>query len=450
MNRKFSRIKAAGSAALAALLLFVSPQVANPAPVDNDIIRVGLTRFLKSVQQLTITCPDGLYASSSKDAQSLLTLQGDSPLAAQVLNTGISIKGPDGTALSAGASLYVRSHSDNAILEISSPGQKNRKYRGAFEINFKSGALQVINVVKIDDYLMGVVPVEMPANYPEEALKAQAVAARTYALKDKNKHLSSGFDLCDTTHCQVYDGVAAEKSRSTQAVTDTRRMVLTYNNELASTMYSADCGGATRDYSEICPNGNFPYLCGVIDPDDIPRTCWEKTYSISEMQNELVKAGIQEAKELQKLSVSRVSDSGRVASVDIISGDATKTISSEKLRSVLGADAIKSTLFTIECSTDTITFKGKGWGHGIGLCQTGAKYLATAPHNYTFEQILTHYFPGTSITLINDTASLGAGPKQKEPLKPVAAAKTTAEQGNHDQSKSGVMLDVRVKAPNSL
>jgi len=283
-------------------------------------------------------------------------------------------------------------------IEVSADG-RTRAYRGAVEVVIDSGGLRLVNVVSVEDYLLGVLPAEMSENCPEEALKAQAIAARTYAVRNKGRHSQRGCDLCDTTHCQVYEGVLGERARCTRAVVDTKGLVLTYDGELAHVMYSADCGGITENYADLRPDRSLPYLRGVSDPEEIIHRSWEKTYTIEQLADELRGGGIPDAEGLKGIRVAQRSSSGRALSMEITGSNGVKTVDGARLRSILGPAVIKSTLFEIKTDTDgVITFTGKGLGHGVGMCQVGAIALAKPPHNYGFDRILAHYFPGTQLS----------------------------------------------------
>ena len=207
----------------------------------------------------------------------------------------------DAGPIDVGASVTIAPADPTGIITIETPGHAARKYRGAVEVDLTGEAIRLINVVGVEDYLLGVLPSEMPESYPTEALKAQAIAARTYLLSNTNKHTSQGFDLCDGTHCQTYGGVLAEKTTTTPAVMATRGQVLMYDGRPASVMYSTDCGGITRDYSDIQP---VPYLRGVTEPEDIKHITWQESFMLRDLEKKLVKAGVKEAAGLKSMAVA--------------------------------------------------------------------------------------------------------------------------------------------------
>lgn len=144
---------------------------------------------------------------------------------------------------------------------------KQKWYKGTIHIINNNGNMTVINDVGIEDYVRGVTPAEMPSSWNMEALKAQAIAVRSYAIANLGKHASQGFDLLDSTMDQVYNGVLAETSATNKAVDETKGLVLTYNNKIISTMYSASAGGQTKSALQAWGN-DIPYLQSVKSFDD--------------------------------------------------------------------------------------------------------------------------------------------------------------------------------------
>lgn len=286
-------------------------------------------------------------------------------------------------------------------------GIKKYNYSGEMEFTCKGGTILPVNIVDIEDYIKGVVAFEMSNAYPIEALKAQAVTARNYSLTNLNKHKSEGYDLCDTTDCQVYRGYNAQYTNVIRAVEDTRGKVLTYNNQLASTFYGASSGGYTEAASAIW-NGNLPYLLSKADPfesDGWP--AGNLTFSGNDISTKLKQKGyITAADTFNKIDTDSMKKdaSGRVSSLDIIYTDkngvmSRKTLTKEAPRTFL---SLPSALYTVTYTPETnqYVFSGKGYGHGVGLSQVGAKNRANA--GQTFDQILSFYFDSTSIADMNN------------------------------------------------
>ena len=166
---------------------------------------------------------------------------------------------------------FYKIDSDNIVLKIEKEGfvsVKNKWYRGLLMIQNKNGKLTVINNVNIEDYIKGVLPSEMPSGWESEALKAQAIAARSYALANLGKRAKLGYDLNDTTEDQVYGGATAETQKTNQIVENTKGLVLIYDYKIIPAYYSASAGGQTINASSAWGNKDLPYIRSVPSYDD--------------------------------------------------------------------------------------------------------------------------------------------------------------------------------------
>lgn len=270
-------------------------------------------------------------------------------------------------------------------------------YRGYIAILKRTG-LTVVNYVLVEDYLYGVVPKEMPPSWNVEALRAQSVAARTFALKNRKRHSAEGFDLCSTSHCQVYEGMPAEMRTTTEAVDSTRGEVLFYKGAIMDALFHTDSGGMTES-SEYVWGSPVPYLRAVAEVQ-MQTQPWNRTVSMSEFAQKLEKNGraIGTLKEvrLSPLTVGKGSSdrspSGRVRSAEFVGTKGRITLSGNELRSIF---SLPSTLFSIRIGKTDINFSGYGSGHGLGLSQWGAQALADKGKSY--KDILFHYY--TDVTL---------------------------------------------------
>jgi stage II sporulation protein D len=332
-----------------------------------------------------------------------------------------------------------------------------KPYRGEIEvlISPNDGKLSVVNVINTEDYIYGVVPKEMQASWPMEALKAQAVAARTFAKRNLGRYAAEGFDLVDTPMSQAYGGLASEQPRTTEAVIATRSQVLTYQGALASTFYHASSGGHTEN-SNIIWNGPYiAYLRGVPDFDAVPQNPhfgWERTFTLEEAASTLVtnKFGVGVLKAIQPSGT--MGASGRPSHWTISGSTQTVKLTAEQLRwtfglrssarSILvklggyvhpthavgradlvhvvgaGGTAIRRTVNgssvvgaganAVPIAAPAVTLvgglawqepgirmTGGGWGHGVGMSQWGAYGMSVQGKTYT--EILTHYYQGTKV-----------------------------------------------------
>lgn len=289
-------------------------------------------------------------------------------------------------------------------------GPKWQTYRGTLTVSGKpDGTLQAVNTVPLEDYLYGVIPAEIGSNVPLEAMKAQAVAARTYALKNRGKFAAEGFDLDDTTRSEGYVGVSGETPLSDAAVDGTRGQVLTYQGQLIDAPYSTDSGGMTA----CDTNGDCPYLQAVRDapsadgPDyacDGKYHTWSKTFTQDELAQALAKDPRTQVARFVSLGIDGYDASGRITTATVAGADGTmKTVTGPQLRQILGYDVLRSTKVTLTITaTGDYQFDGKGWGHGLGMSQDGAVSMASAPYRKSYKEILQHYYVGTKI--VSDSA----------------------------------------------
>ena len=418
-----------------------------------DTLRIGLTCFRRDTKQITVIASSDFSINKTGTSDKIASSTNLTHITLEAGSSEIVLKRDNGATANVGESVIVIPTDPNAIITLDSP-YRSMQYRGTIEVSIRGVALKLVNIVRLEDYLLGVVPAEMPSTFPQEAIKAQTIAARTYARNAIKRHKADGYDLCDSEHCQVYGGALKERAKTTKAALATNGMVLTYNGQLIDAMYSADCGGTTQSFGESYCVDEVPYLCVVAEPADIQHTCWEKTCTLIELADKLTKAGIVEAAGLRSIKVVKTSSSGRVSSIEIAGEKAAKVISGAKLRTLLG---LKSILFTVECLEDgTVSIKGKGYGHGIGMCQMGAKALADVPFNYTFDQILGHYYPGTKIMQGSGSASTSTIANNTENTKSQVLFSQTVKVDNvptipkkkpTKSNTTGIDFDVRVKAP---
>lgn len=329
------------------------------------------------------------------------------------------------------------------------------RYYGGFEYQrVTGGAINVINVVAMDDYVKGVIPWEMSSDWPLEALKAQAVCARTYAAC-QTKHRSQGFDICATTHCQVYQGTAASSSYSDSAVDQTAGQCLYYNGQIVQeAVYYSSNGGASEDSVNVWGN-EVGYLKGKIDPYEgqiasrISKYNWSTTYTVAELTNLLSSKGYGVGT-VKNMYVSAYTDMGNVYSVTFVGTSGTKTITREACRSVLNLRSQRFTItggaggsgYSVNESGESVdagsmrvidgsgstasiagsayvitssgtaalgqgtaatggtgsgsfTITGSGYGHNVGMSQWGAYAMANLGR--TYREILQFYYTGVTI-----------------------------------------------------
>ena len=326
----------------------------------------------------------------------------------------------------------------------------DRTYPGIIEIRVDhSGLLMSLTELPLELYLEGVVPAEMSSTFPIEALKAQAVAARSELLsKIGLKHPNDPFDLCAHVHCQAYSGCSHYDELASKAVKQTHGQVLILDGKVAEAVYSACCGGHTEDKVNVWQPPDSPHLKGrwdITSDKDIPKKLdlsretdiekwismrpaawcnpaayedlpgsllnaekyfrWEVTYSRRELEDIIRRKSSEDIGNLIDIVPLKRGNSGRLMEIEILGTMHNLRIQRElNIRNILSPKYLYSACFTITVEEGAdgrpINFilRGAGWGHGVGMCQVGAGVMAAKGHN--FKQILTHYYPGTTVEKI--------------------------------------------------
>ena len=295
-----------------------------------------------------------------------------------------------------------------------------KRYRGQLSISQSDSGRLVVNTLSMDDYLRGVVPLEIGNRTAAEfaAVQAQAVAARTYAYK--NLHPSRAFDMYATVQDQVYGGVDAEKPQSDSAIATTSDVLVLYNGQPIVTPYHSTCGGSTAAVTEVWySQPDEPYLRPVSDRipgtdhyycDPSPRFSWTQNFDAAGLRAVMEKY-LSVYTNAPKSGLGRITDireagrtpSGRVAALIVQTESGSYTLRGNDVRFVLRNPAgatLNSTFFTFSeeksgGEVSSLVINGRGYGHGIGMCQWGAIGRARAGQN--FRTILETYYPGTTI-----------------------------------------------------
>lgn len=255
--------------------------------------------------------------------------------------------------------------------------------------------LLVINELELEEYVKGVVPAEMNATWHHEALKVQAIAARTYALYQMRQAVKKDFDVLSTTKDQVYQGRNGLNAAVSRAVDQTRNLVLVHGDAPIFAAYHSTAAGPTEDAMYVW-SMDLPYLKGVECPFDMesPNYQWRTDVSVAQLERRLREEGFPVGV-IATIDPATYSKSGRVAQIRILHSDGELYLRGEDLRRVVGYTMLASTQFDLEMSGLQIRFAGRGAGHGVGLCQWGAKELAEG--GYSAETILRYYYPGTEL-----------------------------------------------------
>ncbi|WP_447977683.1 SpoIID/LytB domain-containing protein [Candidatus Nitrospira bockiana] len=259
----------------------------------------------------------------------------------------------------------------------------------------RPAGLLVVNELDVEEYVKGVVPAEMNAAWHPEALKVQAVAARTYALYQRMMNGGREYDLVAGTQDQVYRGRQGVDERVQQAVEATRGLILTHDNAPILAAFSSTAAGPTEDAFYVWSK-DLPYLKGVDCPFDMnsPYYQWRVELPVHELERSFRKQGIPIGT-IVSLTPYLYSPAGRVDKIRILHSQGELILRGQDFRKAVGYSLVPSTQFEVEALGRHLVLSGRGSGHGVGLCQWGAKELAE--QGYGFETILRYYFPGTDL-----------------------------------------------------
>lgn len=263
-------------------------------------------------------------------------------------------------------------------------------YAGTIDVWRGENGLYIVNELPLEEYIRDVVAAEVNPEWDMEALKAQAVVSRTYALYQKSQNGNSLYHLASSVINQVYKGKNSD-SRVAYAVLSTAGEVLTYDGKIIEALYHSTCGGKTEKPEEVFGKSS-PYLTSVESTCDLsPYAVWERTIGLEEIEKALKMTGI------QGITVVSYTATNRVKQLSIATKDDTVTINATDFRKALGWSRLPSTNFSMNRIGDEIIFSGKGYGHGVGLCQWCA--LKMAREGKTYREILSFFYPGTSIQI---------------------------------------------------
>jgi stage II sporulation protein D (peptidoglycan lytic transglycosylase) len=277
-----------------------------------------------------------------------------------------------------------------AFMQVNGKG-----YRGTIEIVPFDKGLLIIDELPLEDYLVGLINCEISSQWPIEAIKAQAVVARSYALFQMEARKNAPYQLESSVLDQVYDGCDIEDSRAARGVKETAGEVLTFDDRIIQAFYHSNCGGHT-EASENVWGYPLPYLQGVVCNYCLTSGAvkWEQSISLRKLESQLKSSGYQISR-LTDLVPGRRNRSGRLSDLVLVSAKGLQTVPATAFRKAIGYSVIKSTNFEVKISGDNVIFTGVGYGHGVGLCQWGAKQRAE--DGFDYREILSYYYPGTTL-----------------------------------------------------
>lgn len=430
--------------------LFV-PLPAQAAETGNQV-KIGLKYSSTAVSAITLRSESGFQLATVHAAgwEEGMPLPGYSVVTVAVEHGAITLRDLEGVLLAAdlGKTTCVMPLEKNKPIQV-----ENTAYRGGimFYPNANS-AMNIINYLSMTEYLYGVLPAEIPRTSPAEALKAQAVAARSFAGLNLNRHGNDGFDLCATTHCQVYNGYGGEHQETNQAADQTAGEVILHQGKPVEAFYFKNSGGYTQNAEDVWSNAQG-YLQSVKDLYS-PEYPWSLSLSFESLRQKLEAAG-QSPGTIASIAITERNAAGFVSALQIEGSKGTVILKKEQIRNVLGATLVKSLRFdftegastgnkilvsngiqataaddaiyainsdgqTVKTTTDglygsngtsvvsmgggssaqmthrdPVTFTGVGYGHGVGMPQDSA--IEMAKQGYTYQEILKYYYKGIEI-----------------------------------------------------
>jgi len=460
---------------LAAVMILPCYTIAS-ARENPEFVRIGLKYISAAPSSCQITGDEDLAVWDFQGTETFYALNGVKDVFVSVSSGAFSVAGANNEELTCevggvtnkvsemllnGFSLVSGNYleyldSDGTVFD-SIVKYDGKAYRGGISFFMNANnTFNVINKLSIDEYTYGVINGEMGYSNPIEALKAQAVVVRSYALTNLGRHDYSGYDLCDSTHCQVYNGYSGENIKINQAVNDTKNLGIYYEKNPVAAFFSKNSGGHTQNVEDVW-NEKLGYLRGVEDPYS-PVYTWKVQFTFSEIESKLRAAGYNIGN-LKSVAITDKNSSGAVAAMEFIGDDGKATLVKEKIRTILGMTLIKSTMFNINEEMNTtvaskgvyirgfnlsnlaeekiyvmdasgktvelnkeksfvmdgnlscklfetqpdsaevtgglVKFDGLGWGHGVGLPQDSA--IEMAKQGFDFKEILNYFYTDIEI-----------------------------------------------------
>ena len=431
------------------ILPFFGPNA--EAASEEDYVKVGLKYGSSSVDSCTISSEEGFLLGNAEDRsfEEGMPLPAYTKLVASNENGNIVLRDEEGTLLSSdlgsAGCIMPADYEDEGIIYY-----EKTPYRDGIMLLAKTdGTMTVSSYITLEHYVYGVLNSELGYGNPIEALKAQAVAARSYGELNLGKHSAQGFDLCCSTDCQVYKGYSDEHPQTNEAVDETRGEMIYCDGKPVMAFYFKNSGGYTQNAEDVWANKE-PYLKAVED-EYSPKYPWSASLSFDTIRTKLEAAGYDPGT-VQSVSISERNDNGSVSELKIAGSRSTVCLKKESIRNVLGAAVIKSSQFELtdstvngnssawkisngdssaspgddicviggngkvrklDCDTvygyngastvklggtavsetvtgDTANFSGNGYGHGVGMPQDSA--VEMAKQGFTYEEILEYYF----------------------------------------------------------
>lgn len=350
----------------------------------------------QSPESAIFTVSEGIYEMKFTDGQ-IIRITKEEPVIIMKYNGKLVVKrrNTDGFICDS-LQITGKTGNDSFFVQINGSTHAKQLYSGDLQCFPDLGTLVLINICDIEKYIAGVVMAEGGTGRNLEYFKTQAIIARTYMYKYFNKHKSDKYNVCDNTHCQAFNGLSSDSILNEAALETKGIVILDKDSTLIISAFSSNCGGETASSEDVWLSKQ-PYLKSVADPycHFSKNAAWQKSFSDAEWVNYLMKSGY--TNEAEDMSVFNFIQKSRLA--DYKSGSFRMPLIT--MRTDLN---LKSTFFSVYSAGDSIILKGRGYGHGVGLCQEGAMVMATK--GFTYREIINFYYTGVILSDIKNAVAL--------------------------------------------
>ncbi|MBC8588691.1 SpoIID/LytB domain-containing protein [Paratissierella segnis] len=445
------------------ILLIISfilliPYISFGATQNGTYLNVKIGNNINISENISLSADNGFYLYDKNSKREITYIENNHLIAKGNQNGIIEIYDQSYnyiTEISGDGSVILGSgNTRDSIVQVD-----QNKYRDYITFLVRNNEILLLNHIELDNYLYGVLPREIPASSPIEALKAQAIASRSYTMANINKHINEGYNLCDKVHCQVYGAYDNENPATNQAVDETKGTYAYYDGKIIDATFHSTSGGYTEDSSNVWGN-SVPYLVAVEDEfsANTPNSNWTVEITARELKDKLLSSGV-DIGDIIEIQLLDITEANRVQKLKIKGTKGEHILSSSNFRNLVGASFLKSTWFNVsttgassntkvyalsgdstvprEMNLDdayilndankstvsrdivsraigkdrtssldgkssskptTFVFNGKGYGHGVGMSQYGA--IEMAKQGYNYEDIIKHYYK--DVELINE------------------------------------------------
>ncbi len=373
-------------ALLALLALSAAPGVPPAVEAAAEPVRIAVAEGLTQVE---VGAADAVTVREPAGGRILAGFP--SPRLVRVTPAGLGLEVGAGLRVEAAA---VRLEPRRGPLRVGA-----RDYAGTLEVWRQPAGLLLINEVPLEEYVAGTVRAEVSERWPPAALRALAVVARTYTVFQQGRNAGKPYHLVAGNQDQNFAGRVPDGSAAREATRATAGQVLTWHGRVFPTFYHSDSGGFTEPPQNVFSGDGIPPLAGVRDEFSLesPNYSWTVTLPLSAIGERLRRGGV-DVGQVSRLTVLERTPSFRVARIAVEHSRGTAVLRGPDFRRLIGYDFLKSTLFVPVVQDGAVRFEGRGWGHGVGLSQFGAKGMAD--RGYTYAEILAHYYPGTTLATI--------------------------------------------------